>query len=370
MKSQLAALDLYYLIKELKCLIGSKVNKIYLPLKKQLIINFHTPNIGSQQLFIDVEETLYLTEFKFPTNEPSEFCMFLRKKLENSRLKDIEQLEFERIIKLVFESKESNFELILELFSRGNIILAKDSIILIAEEHQQWKDRVIKPNITYDYPKKEHNFLKITKDELNKLLKNTTKESLVKSLALDLGLGGIYAEELCLMSKLDKNKKPKDITEKELLSLNNAFKEIKNKKLTPQIVKDQNIIIDIVPFGLDYYKIYEKEESETFSKSLDNYFSNLAISLKFEKQKKKLDSVKNIIKKQEETIKELEKLEIENREKAEILYKKYELVSNILKEINLIKKKHSWEEIKEKLKDHKLVKEVNPKEKTILIEIS
>jgi len=38
-------------------------------------------------------------------------------------------------------------------------------------------------------------------------------------------------------------------------------------------------------------------------------------------------------------------------------------------ELNKISLKHSWKEIKEKLKGHKVIKEINEKEKKIIIEV-
>ena len=39
------------------------------------------------------------------------------------------------------------------------------------------------------------------------------KPIIVKALAIDLGLGGVYAEEACL--NIDKNKKPSELDEKD-----------------------------------------------------------------------------------------------------------------------------------------------------------
>ena len=46
-----------------------------------------------------------------------------------------------------------------------------------------------------------------------------------------------------------------------------------------------------------------------------------------------------------------------------------ELISKNLEELKEISKKHNWAEIKEKLKVHKLIKEVIPAEKSIVIEL-
>lgn len=369
MKSQLSSMDLYFLSKELQLLIGAKIDKIYDLAKKQLIINFHVPSKGKKQLFIDAEKTLYLTDFKFPTSNPSDFCMYLRKKLSNARLRSIKQLGFERILDLKFETKEGIYDLILELFSKGNIVLLKSNKILIAADYQKWKDRVIKPKAEFTYPKREYNFLELDEKSLKEMLQKSNKESLVKSLAMDLGLGGIFAEEIIGIAGVDKDKKPAELGNKKIEKIIKAINQIKSKEIKPEIIYEKDYVKDITPFKLNYYKNSRSESANTFSSALDNYFSNLSIAKAREKQEKRLDSIKTIIKSQQLTIKKLENKEKEYTESAELLYQNYETISTLLKELNQISKEHSWQEIKEKLKGHKVIKEVNPKDKTIIVEL-
>ena len=62
--------------------------------------------------------------------------------------------------------------------------------------------------------------------------------------------------------------------------------------------------------------------------------------------------------------------EEEDRKKAELIYNNYKLISEILSEINKAKEKHSWEEIKKRLKGHKIVKDIDMKEKKVTVEVS
>lgn len=85
-KTCLSSLEIYHLIKGLQFLVDSKIDKIYHPSKKELILQFYVKDKGKQQLKID-EKSVYLTHHEFPATQPSDFCMFLRKKLINTRLK-------------------------------------------------------------------------------------------------------------------------------------------------------------------------------------------------------------------------------------------------------------------------------------------
>ncbi len=151
-----------------------------------------------------VPDYIYLTDYKEKSPEkPSGFCMVLRKNLEQSRLRSIKQLGSERIIELLFEKKEKH-KLFIELFSPGNIVLCKEEdTIISALETKKWKDRTIRGGIAYVFPKREINFFDLKKKELKELLKSTEKDSLVTCLAIDLGLGGVYAEESCLLAKIE-----------------------------------------------------------------------------------------------------------------------------------------------------------------------
>lgn len=368
MKNQFSALELHYLLKELQFLVNSKVDQIYHPSKKELVIQFYVTNKGKKILKIN-PKILYLTEVKPASIEPSQFCLFLRKYLINSRLMALKQMEFERIVRLDFQGKDKVYSLILELFSTGNIIFLCDNKILAAAEYQKWKQRTIKPKEEYSYPKKEFNFLEINKKDFRELLENTNKENIVKCLAVDLGLGGLFAEESCILAKINKNKKPNELKDKEIDLLIRIFRNLINKKIDSQIVYKDNEIEDLTPFKLNFYKDLKHKSFKDYNKVLDFYFSKegeLVIKQKFKLQ---LDKIQNIIDGQKLDIKELEKSIEENKKKAEIIYSNYNLIKEVIEEINKASKKYTWKEIKDKLKGHKIVKELNPKDKTVVLEL-
>jgi len=365
---QISSLELNYLIKELKFLINSRVDKIYQSGKEELLVQFYVSGKGKKLLKVIIDKAIFLTDMKNEYDEPSNFCMFLRKHLSNSKLKEINQKESERIIELVFEKEEIK-KLIIELFGGGNIILCdKDNIILSALFYHKFKQRSILPKVKYSYPKSKVNLFKLKINELKDLIKKSDRESIVKCLAIELGLGGIYSEEVCLLSKIDKLKKPGHMKENEIKNIFNNINNIKNKKLNPFVIYDKEKIIDFVPFYLEFYKDHTRKEFDTFSKALEFYFNKL-IEKKPSKYEKQLENLKNIIKKQELRIEELKEKKKNERKKAELIYNNYNLIKEIIEKITKASKKHSWKEIKEKLKDHKVIREVDGKEKKIILEI-
>ncbi|MBW2971197.1 NFACT family protein [Candidatus Woesearchaeota archaeon] len=373
MKFGMTSLDLHYLLKELDGLIGAKVDKIYHPNKKELLLQFYSRDLGKKILRIVVPDFMYLTEVKHEQPQtPSGFCTFLRKRLDNARLKHVNQLGFERIVELVFEAKEENYRFVFEMFSKGNMVLCKEDYTIISPlEIQHWSQRTVKPRVKYEYPKKDVNLLELGEEKFASLLKSK-KKSVVRTLAVDLGLGGIYAEELCLRAKLDKNKKELDA--KEITMLYKQISKMLDSSSNPRVYFVDGKAVGVTPIELEQSKGLKSKVFESYNLALDSVLTEqLEKSVKKEvlsKHEQRLEKMKLIVKKQEEHVKKLEQDIEDNNKKAEIIYNNYKTIEQILKELNEISKKHSWKEIREKLKGHKVVKEINPKEKTVVVELN
>lgn len=334
----LTALDLHYLVNEFEILLGSKIDQIYQPKKKEVLLQFHIRNTGKKILRILLPDFIYITESKEEQKEPMEYCKILRKYLSNTILKKINQIDFERILELHFQGKNEGYILIVELFSKGNLILCKsDYTIIYPLEMQKWADREVKPKIQYKFPEKKFNLLRLKEEDLFELLEKTDKNKLVTFLAIDLSLGGEYSEKICSEIKVDKDIRPKDLQKNDAKKLFAEIKILINKK----------------------EKI--NKEVEEFSKK----FSPIKKS-KYENQ---INEIERIIGHQKETINELKNKIEENSKKAELIYHNYKLVNEILTELNKAAEKYSWQDIKEKLKGHKTIKEVDAKDKTVVIEV-
>ncbi|MCH8003567.1 MAG: NFACT family protein [Nanoarchaeota archaeon] len=369
---QISALELHFLVKELKDLENSRVDKIYNNGKEEIYIQLHKSNAGRKLLRIIVGRSIFLTETKSVDEKPSGFCLLLRKNLEGKFLDSIKQLEPERILKFNFKSKNETKKLYLEFFGKGNVILCNnDGVIIDCSIKHKFKDRSILPKQNYIYPNMRYNLFNIDKKDIVDLLKNSKRDKVITCLATELGLGGVYSEEICLLSNIDKNNNPQKINNNEITKISDSIKEIINKKNNPQVVYKDKELIDAVPINLELYKANEKKEFSNYNNALNEYYMH---ELKFIKEKespyaKKINELKWILGEQEDTLNNLKVKEIENRKKGELIYNNYQLIKEILGEINKANKKYSWKEIKDKLKGHKIVKDVDVKEKKIIVQI-
>lgn len=337
MEKNVTSLDLHYLVNEFDILVNSKLDQAYQPKKKEILLQFHIRNTGKKILRILLPDFICLADFKEEQKEPMEYCKILRKYLSNTILKKISQIDFERILELHFQGKDENYILIIELFSKGNLILCKSDYTIISPlEIQRWANREVKPKIQYKFPEKKFNLLKLEEGDLTGLLQKTEKNRLVTFLAIDLSLGGEYSEKICFDVKTDKDINPKNLQKKDIEKLFAKIKELINKK--------ENI-------------------NEKIEKNIER------LTIKKSKYENQLNEVQRIVGQQKETITKLEKEIEENNKTAELIYHNYKSINEILTEINKAAEKHSWQEIKERLKGHKTIKEVNAKDKTVVIEI-
>ncbi len=368
MKKQLSSIDFHFILKELEILKGSRIGKIYQPEKFAIILSLFKSNAGKKILKINVGQSLYIDE-KEDYEEILGFGMALRKHIDGYFLLDISQIEPERILKFSFKSKDAEKYLYIEFFGKGNAILCdENNTIINSLEHHEFKDRTIKPKLKYKYPAMKYNLFDLDKNQLEELFKNSKKDTIITCLAVELGLGGVYSEEICLLSNTDKNINPENIGDDKIIAVLNAVLKVLNKKIEAGVIFENNDPADAVPFDLEFYQKYGKKKFQSFSEALGFFYSHFR-EIKETAFDRKLKELSRIIEEQKQAVESLKEEEKEFREKGEMIYHNYSMIKEILEELNKASKKYSWKEIKEKLKGHRIIKELNEKDRKIVVEI-
>jgi predicted ribosome quality control (RQC) complex YloA/Tae2 family protein len=370
MKGELSSLDLYYLIKELKQIENSKIDKVFQKDKK-IVFQTHSASLGKKYLSVLLPGFVWLSEKKEEFPDAENFAMSLRKHITNSIITSVSQLEFERIIKICLDAKETKYVIYIELFRPGNIILCnKEDKVVMAKEYKGFGSRMIRPNIKYDYPKKDYNLTALKEKDLVNLIEKSDKGSIVITMAVNLGLGGLYSEELCARAGIDKKKTK--IDQEEIKRLYHEINRLKDS-FSPSVYYENDVLIDITPIEISAYTDKKHEKLASFNAGLGKFLDDFTLNFektrrlsKYENEKKKIMS---IIKGQEAQIKGLEKSAEESQTKGEAIYSNYSQLNKILEDLNKARKSLSLREIKEKLKGHKIVKELDEKDKKILLEI-
>lgn len=376
MQRKLSSFDIYVIVNELQYLVGSNIDKIYQLTRNELLIRIR--NIKTKKknsIYIKNGELLSVTkkEFEVPL-KPSTFAMTLRKYLQNGRISKITQHEFDRIIKLKISKKEGEYTLVIELFSNGNIILVDpvDKIILPLIR-QSWAHRSVKGREPYVPPPSQINPFNLDIKKFTELL-NESNSDIVRTLAVNINLSGLIAEEICTIAKVDKTLKIEDIESKTIAKLFDAITEFlgyfKGKKFEPVLVKKDNEFVDILPFRFGSYKNVTFEKVESFSIGLEEIIKTKKVEKKIDTEIEKLiGKLNRQLLQQEETIKKLEK-EIESKKlEGDLVYLNYQEVEKLLNEITEILELKDKENKISEINKKEMVKKFNPLDNLLIVNL-
>jgi len=191
-------------------------------------------------------------------DKPGSFCGLLRKHLVG-KVESLEQRDHDRVIRLSVRDKK----LIVELFRKGNIILTDAEGNIIASL------RKIEEGVyPWDY--------KVADISEIDAIMDGKKRNLVKTLAVDYGLGGLYAEELCLRSNIGKNQttlagEEKEYLRAQLRGLLGELETAENRK--PMILFDGEEVIDVVPINMEIYGSFIGKSFPSFNDAVAQYLS-------------------------------------------------------------------------------------------------
>ena len=366
---QLSAIEVLYMTRELQQLIKARLSQIYQYGKKEILLQFHMPGKGRALLKVRVPFAVYLASGKDAESSATGFCSLLRKKLNNSTLTAVKQPGFERILQLDFSSKNGRFSLFFELFSKGNIILAQDGTIAAAAERQAWSSREVAVGKPHQLPPAVTDPRSLDDKQLLQMLKSTNKTDLVRFIALELSLGGTYAEELCLLSGIDKKTKPDTITASAAKKVLLSLQKLLNSKLFPSIIYENSTAKDVVPISLSRYETSEKKAFDSYSSALEAFFRATEI-----KQPTSYDSeisrLKAILQHQQETIENSKNQMEKNRKAGELIYENYQEIKALLDTINSVRKTSGWQAVKQLQKTNKKLKSIDEKTGRIRVELT
>jgi predicted ribosome quality control (RQC) complex YloA/Tae2 family protein len=360
-KREFTSFDIAAAIHELKqAILDSRVNNIYQPNNKTLILKLHKPDKPSPILILEAGKRIHLTSYtpeKPPT--PPAFSMALRKYLRNSWLTNIEQHEFERVILLHFKTKTGKLRLILELFGEGNIILTnEENKILQALNYKRMRDRNILRGETFHHaPPSGKNPQKISREEMQEALRNFGDVEVVRALTRLLSIGGIYAEEVLLRTGINKKTHSNALEDSQIEAIYNCLQsllsKVKSGKLEPCTVLDEtDAFVDVAPIRLKRYEGFRHQPYNSFNEALDEYYSKTAVfemaaaTTETDALKQEADRLRRIIAEQEKALKEAEAKTQKYKRIGDTIYMHSNELQTLLDRFSMGKKAgKEWSEI-------------------------
>ncbi len=334
----LSNIEIYWLIKEMKSLEGGWFQKFW---KTRAGYKMRIRREGPVDIIINPPEYAYITKYRVETVEPDSFTMKIRKELERKRLLEIKQPNFDRIIEFSFSD---GYKLVVEMFSKGNVILVHNGSTVIARRYETWSDRVIKPGREYNYPKSTG--LDPTKMTLDQFKSIFVEKDVIRSLVKGVKFGNRYLERACELAGERKDKNKPDDPEK----LFNTIKEM---------TKSYNPGINDTP---DVIKMSNKFTSyNTFNEALDQFYTNKEEKTENVKEAK----LKRILKEQLEARERLELEEKEYKRLGDVIYSNYQRINEIINKIKELRKKGvDWRDIEKELGIR-----INEKKGTLVIDL-
>ncbi|MEM3453173.1 MAG: ribosome rescue protein RqcH [Candidatus Hadarchaeum sp.] len=345
MKLSMSSLDIMVCVRELKNAIGNRVENVY-EIEGAVILRLYSKERGRQDLVIQPGCRIHLTTRVYQApKQPTSFAMLLRKHLENAEILDIVQPDFERIVEIRFGGEGKI--LIAELFGEGNIVLC-DSQRTIIQPYRTaaWRHRSLKAGFPYLYPPGTDVDLSGL-DAAGLKGKLDGAQDIVRGLAVNLGLGGPLAEEVCARASVGKGLKIDELSEKELKDILNALKEILSSEPAPCIVYEGDQPVDFTPFEFKIHLGRKVKRFSSFNEALDEYFSTVAVMAASESRKKDYErKVERLLKRQleqQQQFGDLYKRSSESKRKADLIAIHHFQIDEARKMLDQLRRAKGWQ---------------------------
>jgi len=334
-KKEFTSFDLSAVVHELKdAIVNSRVNNVYQLDAKTLLLKLHKTDKPPLRLVMEAGRRLHLTAYALEKPAvPPAFCMALRKYLRSAWLTNVEQYEFERIVTIYFKTKTGMLRLILEFFGEGNIILTSEKgEILQALIFKRMRDRNILRHEIFQFPPSSgKNPFKVTKEELEKVMKDLGEVEVVRAIARFLGVGGVYAEEILLRANVEKTKHCKTLTNPEVDaifdSLQSLLSTVSSFRMDPRIIlAEDGTFLDVVPFKLERYEAFKSQSYSSFSEALDEFYLRVTAAEKvvatsgIDELQREAERLKRMVTEQEQALHEAESKAESDKHIGDVIY--------------------------------------------------
>lgn len=367
MKEQLSGVELVYLIRELQHLRGAKIDKVFGQDKPDdtFLFQLHKSGVGKSYLYVGLPGVVCEASFKPPfPDHPPHFVMGLRRKITNARIQSIEQMGFDRIIRIILLTKYGETYLYIELVNPGNIVLTdSNGRILATRYHKTWsKERDIRPGKTYALPKQQQNPRNLSLEQFSTLYQTSDLSSPVKFLAMECSLGGEFAEAV-----LDNANVSKDV---ELDTHNRAAVYNSLQALFTQDIRVVKLDSAVYPFA---FKELTSNSDETFNEAIAQLILHKEKKREEKAFSKHINKTKNkferIIEAQTKQRHSLQKKADQDQAMAEAVYAHYQPLSTLLYQASVDAKRLSAKEFEKKYLSLSYVKKVSVKDRTLVVEV-
>ncbi|MGM0448947.1 MAG: ribosome rescue protein RqcH [Methanobacteriota archaeon] len=390
-KRELSSIDLGALVTELNRYAGAKVDKAYLYDDDLLRLKLRDFDRGRVELMIEVGDVkrAHVADPEHVADAPGRppnFAKMLRNRLSGADFAGVEQYEFDRILTFEFEREDENTTLVAELFGQGNVAALDETGEVVGSlSTVRLKSRTVAPGAQYEYPASRLNPLDVSLGGFKRHMRESDSD-VVRTLATQLNLGGLYAEEVCTRAGVEKTLSVDEATDDQLRALHEALSRIgerlRSGDIDPRVYEEaldgdgdgeedgngdgdadrDPRVVDVTPFPLSEHEGLPSVGFDSFNAAVDEYFYRLehedtdageapadasASRPDFEEEIAKQE---RIIEQQRGAIEGFDEQAAQERERAELLYAEYDLVDEVLSTVRDARANDvPWDEIADTL---------------------
>ncbi|MFC7187056.1 ribosome rescue protein RqcH [Halorubrum yunnanense] len=390
-KRELSSIDLAALVTELNRYEGAKVDKAYLYDDDLLRLKLRDFDRGRVELMIEVGDTkrAHVADAEHVADAPGRppnFAKMLRNRMSGADFAGVEQYEFDRILTFEFEREDENTTLVAELFGQGNVATLDETGEVVGSlQTVRLKSRTVAPGSQYEYPASRLNPLDVSLGGFKRHMRESDSD-VVRTLATQLNLGGLYAEEVCTRADVEKETPIDEATDDQLRALHEALERIGDRlrsgDIDPRVYEEEldggdggedgsdadsdsdrdPRVVDVTPFPLSEHEGLPSVGFDSFNAAVDEYFYRLEgedtdageapadASPSRPEFEEEIAKQERIIEQQRGAIEGFEEQAEAERERAELLYANYDLVDEVLSTVREARENEvPWDEIAETL---------------------
>ncbi|MFQ5620221.1 MAG: NFACT family protein [Candidatus Nanoarchaeia archaeon] len=335
-------IELCYALRECEAWAGSKIQKVYHH-DDTFVMHLYKSSLGKVFFLLKIPDAICVVKIKPSIGAIGALGGRLRKFWTNATLKSIELISGERIVKMVITTKNAVNHVYVELFGKGNLVICdSEDKILLPWRSQSFTARKLKRGEMYELPPPRKSVFDLEDNEFYAAFEGETSSKVLAK----MGLGKKYALEVCFRASVDPMST--SLGKVELQSLFCEVRKLLEHKIDAAVVSDK-----AEPFT------WASIEGER--KPFGSFSEALYSTLKWEKPKSQydieLEKVEAVIHEQGKSVNKLQDRIVNETKKAEVLYEHYEAIREIL------------QTDVDKLEGHPMVKKVDKKHKTIVLEL-
>lgn len=297
-------ITIHLIIKELQPLINGRVERVYQPEEREIILNIRSSGQNFRLLLsaqADSARIHLTTQEKINPLTPPQFCLILRKYLEGGRLLRLEQVDLDRVVHLIFSRLDESGDfreiaLISEIMGKhSNLILIDPQSGVIIDgirrySHALSRYREVLPGRPYLPPpsqQREHpadlNLDKFVKTILQEPLDRTLDDAVFHTIA---GVGRELVNEAIYRANLDPRLRLEYCGEYELRNLWNSLQQILfpllEGKTDPTIIHDGKRPVCYAPVELTRYRGLNLQKCKTVNQMLDEFYAARSAVVRFQ----------------------------------------------------------------------------------------